>query len=151
MASRPGPLRGRIAAVAGATRGAEPPPHGRTRPRVRIHRCETAVLRFVTVHRVENNTITLWKDYWDMSGLTVTAPRSWLVDLAKAGISGAFDATGGSERIRSYAPGHPELVGLLLGRQRAEVLGLVAPHRDHGVDDLIPEYAAHRRGAFESA
>lgn len=37
------------------------------------HSGETAVLRFVTVHRVENGKITVWKDYWDMSGLT--APR----------------------------------------------------------------------------
>ena len=29
---------------------------------------ESAVLQFVTVHRVENGKITLWKDYWDMGG-----------------------------------------------------------------------------------
>ena len=30
---------------------------------------ESAVNRFVTVHRVENGKITLWKDYWDMATL----------------------------------------------------------------------------------
>lgn len=55
---------------------------------------ETAVLRFVTVHRVEDDRITLWKDYWDMSGLTATAPPTWLADLATADTSWVFDATG---------------------------------------------------------
>jgi limonene-1,2-epoxide hydrolase len=55
---------------------------------------ETAVLRFVTVHRVEDGKVTLWKDYWDMSGLTATAPPSWLEDLATADMSWIFDATG---------------------------------------------------------
>jgi limonene-1,2-epoxide hydrolase len=55
---------------------------------------ETAVLRFVTVHRVEDGKITLWKDYWDMSGLTATAPPAWLEDLATADTSWIFDATG---------------------------------------------------------
>ncbi|BBY15983.1 nuclear transport factor 2 family protein [Mycolicibacterium litorale] len=55
---------------------------------------ETAVLRFVTVHRVEDGKITLWKDYWDMSGLTATAPPTWLEDLATADTSWVFDATG---------------------------------------------------------
>ncbi len=30
---------------------------------------ESAVLQFVSVHRVENDKITLWKDYWDMGAL----------------------------------------------------------------------------------
>jgi limonene-1,2-epoxide hydrolase len=55
---------------------------------------ETAVLRFVTVHRVVDGKITLWKDYWDMSGLTATAPPTWLEDLATADTSWVFDATG---------------------------------------------------------
>jgi limonene-1,2-epoxide hydrolase len=55
---------------------------------------ETAVLRFVTVHRVEDGKITLWKDYWDMSGLTATAPPTWLEDLATADTSWIFNATG---------------------------------------------------------
>jgi limonene-1,2-epoxide hydrolase len=55
---------------------------------------ETALLRFVTVHRVENGKVTMWKDYWDMSGLTATAPPTWLEDLATADMSWIFDATG---------------------------------------------------------
>ena len=55
---------------------------------------ETAVLRFVTVHRVEDGRITLWKDYWDMSGLTATAPATWMEELMTADMSWVFDATG---------------------------------------------------------
>lgn len=55
---------------------------------------ESAVLQFVTVHRVENGKITLWKDYWDMSGLASHAPPSWLEDFATADMSWIFDATG---------------------------------------------------------
>jgi limonene-1,2-epoxide hydrolase len=55
---------------------------------------ETALLRFVTVHRVENGKVTLWKDYWDMGGLTAQAPPTWLEDLATADTSWIFDATG---------------------------------------------------------
>ena len=35
---------------------------------------ESAVLKFVSVHRVENDKITLWKDYWDMGTLAAQAP-----------------------------------------------------------------------------
>jgi hypothetical protein len=55
---------------------------------------ETALLRFVTVHRVENGKVTIWKDYWDMSGLTATAPPSWMEELMTADTSWVFDATG---------------------------------------------------------
>jgi limonene-1,2-epoxide hydrolase len=55
---------------------------------------ETALLRFVTVHRVEDGKVTLWKDYWDMSGLTATAPPTWLEELGSADTSWVFDATG---------------------------------------------------------
>ena len=55
---------------------------------------ESAVLKFVTVHRVENGKVTLWKDYWDMRGLTNFAPPSWLEDFATAYMSWIFDATG---------------------------------------------------------
>lgn len=58
------------------------------------HSGETAVLRFVTVHRVENGKITVWKDYWDMSGLTATAPPTWMEELMSADTSWVFDATG---------------------------------------------------------
>lgn len=55
---------------------------------------ESAVLRFATVHRVENGRITLWKDYWDMGALVNHAPPSWLEDFADADMSWVFDATG---------------------------------------------------------
>ncbi|MGB3351650.1 MAG: nuclear transport factor 2 family protein [Mycobacterium sp.] len=55
---------------------------------------ESAVLQFVTVHRVENGKITLWKDYWDMGGLANHAPPTWLEDFANADMSWVFDATG---------------------------------------------------------
>ncbi|AEF35970.1 nuclear transport factor 2 family protein [Mycolicibacter algericus] len=55
---------------------------------------ETALLRFVTVHKVVDGKITLWKDYWDMAGLTAHAPPTWLADLADADMSWVFDATG---------------------------------------------------------
>jgi hypothetical protein len=54
---------------------------------------ETAVLQFVSVHRVEDGKVTLWKDYWDMGGLTAHAPPTWLEDLAAADTSWIFDAT----------------------------------------------------------
>lgn len=55
---------------------------------------ESAVLRFATVHRVENGRITVWKDYWDMAALADFAPPSWLEDFATADMSWVFDATG---------------------------------------------------------
>lgn len=55
---------------------------------------ESAVLQFVSVHRVENGVITLWKDYWDMGGLTDHAPPTWLADFAAADMSWIYDATG---------------------------------------------------------
>jgi len=55
---------------------------------------ETAVLQFVSVHRVDGGKVTLWKDYWDMGGMTAQAPPTWLQDLATADTSWIFDATG---------------------------------------------------------
>jgi limonene-1,2-epoxide hydrolase len=55
---------------------------------------ETAVLQFVSVHRVEDAKVTVWKDYWDMSSMTAQAPPTWLEDLATADTSWIFDATG---------------------------------------------------------
>ena len=59
---------------------------------------ESAVLKFVTVHRVENGKITLWKDYWDMGALANHAPPTWLEDFANADMSWMFDATGSGLR-----------------------------------------------------
>jgi limonene-1,2-epoxide hydrolase len=55
---------------------------------------ESAVLKFVTVHRVDNDKITLWKDYWDMGALANFAPPSWMEGFANADMSWVFDATG---------------------------------------------------------
>ncbi len=59
---------------------------------------ETALLRFVTVHKVEDRhgvpRITLWKDYWDFGGLANHAPADWMTQLASADMSWQFDATG---------------------------------------------------------
>ncbi|MGE2835984.1 nuclear transport factor 2 family protein [Mycobacterium sp. SMC-4] len=55
---------------------------------------ESAVLPFVSVHRVADGKITLWKDYWDMAALANHAPPTWLEDFANADMSWVFDATG---------------------------------------------------------
>lgn len=55
---------------------------------------ESALLQFVSVHRVEGGKITLWKDYWDMGTLANHAPPTWLEDFANADMSWMFDATG---------------------------------------------------------
>lgn len=55
---------------------------------------ESALLRFVTVHRVLHGKITLWKDYWDMGALTNHAPPTWLEDFATADMSWIYDASG---------------------------------------------------------
>ncbi|WP_343576159.1 nuclear transport factor 2 family protein [Mycobacterium sp.] len=55
---------------------------------------ETAVLQFVSVHRVQAGKITLWKDYWDFNSLVRQAPSDWLDTLAKADTSWVFDASG---------------------------------------------------------
>lgn len=55
---------------------------------------ESALLRFVTVHRVVDGRITLWKDYWDMGALADHAPPTWLEDFATADMSWVYDASG---------------------------------------------------------
>ena len=55
---------------------------------------ESTVLHFVTVHKVRDGRITLWKDYWDFGGLANHAPKDWMEQLAKADMSWIFDATG---------------------------------------------------------
>ncbi len=54
---------------------------------------ESALLEFVTVHRVVDGRITLWKDYWDMGALTAHAPSTWLSDFATADMSWVYDAS----------------------------------------------------------
>ncbi|MXP24096.1 nuclear transport factor 2 family protein [Gordonia sp. HNM0687] len=55
---------------------------------------EVAELPFVTVHRVRDGQITLWKDYWDSTTLMNNAPPSWMDDLLSADTSWVYDATG---------------------------------------------------------
>lgn len=55
---------------------------------------ETAELRFVTVHKVIDGKITVWKDYWDLTGMINSAPPDWMQQLAAADMSWIFDATG---------------------------------------------------------
>lgn len=55
---------------------------------------ESTVLQFVTVHKVRDGKITLWKDYWDFGGLVNHAPADWMEQLAAADTSWIFDATG---------------------------------------------------------
>ena len=55
---------------------------------------ERAVLQFVTVHKVRDGKIVLWKDYWDFNGLAAHAPADWMEKLATSDMSWIFDATG---------------------------------------------------------
>jgi limonene-1,2-epoxide hydrolase len=55
---------------------------------------ESAINRFVSVHRVQNGKIMLWKDYSDMATLANSAPPTWQEDLMKSDMSWIFDATG---------------------------------------------------------
>jgi limonene-1,2-epoxide hydrolase len=54
---------------------------------------EQGVLRFVTVHKVADGKITVWKDYWDMNSLVAFAPPSHFENLAGGDTSWIFDAT----------------------------------------------------------
>ncbi|OBJ56138.1 limonene-1,2-epoxide hydrolase family protein [Mycobacterium sp. 1423905.2] len=54
---------------------------------------EQGVLRFVTVHKVLDGKIALWKDYWDFNSLVAFAPPSHFENLA-VDTSWVFDATG---------------------------------------------------------
>jgi limonene-1,2-epoxide hydrolase len=54
---------------------------------------EQGVLRFVTVHKVIDGKVTLWKDYYDMNSLTGFAPPNHFESLANWDTSWIFDAT----------------------------------------------------------
>jgi limonene-1,2-epoxide hydrolase len=54
---------------------------------------EILELPFVSVHRVRDGRVTLWKDYWDYNALTSAAPSTWLDSLATADTSWLFDAS----------------------------------------------------------
>lgn len=55
---------------------------------------EQGVLRFVTVHKVVDGKVTLWKDYWDMTSLISFAPPNHFEGLENIDTSWIFDATG---------------------------------------------------------
>jgi ketosteroid isomerase-like protein len=55
---------------------------------------ESAINRFVSVHRIQSGKITLWKDYWDMATLVSSAPPTWQDNLMASDMSWIFDATG---------------------------------------------------------
>jgi limonene-1,2-epoxide hydrolase len=55
---------------------------------------EVLELPFVSVHRVRDGRVSLWKDYWDQSALYSAAPAAWVEELASADTSWLFDATG---------------------------------------------------------
>ena len=54
----------------------------------------SAYLRFVSVHRVVDGKITVWKDYWDLGMLRDQAPADWFEDLGTVDMSWVYDATG---------------------------------------------------------
>jgi limonene-1,2-epoxide hydrolase len=54
---------------------------------------ETVRLAFVTVHRVENDKITLWKDYSDFNTLLSAAPPSFVEGFASVDTSWVVDAS----------------------------------------------------------
>jgi len=55
---------------------------------------ESVTLPFVSVQRVRDGKIVLWKDYWDQQTLMGAAPRAWHDRLEGADLSWVFDATG---------------------------------------------------------
>jgi limonene-1,2-epoxide hydrolase len=55
---------------------------------------EVLELPFVSVHRVRDGRVSLWKDYWDQNALYAAAPAAWVEGLAEADTSWLFDATG---------------------------------------------------------
>lgn len=54
---------------------------------------ETVKLPFVSVHRVENGKITLWKDYSDFNTLLTAAPSSYVEQLGAVDTSWVYDAS----------------------------------------------------------
>ena len=55
---------------------------------------ETVALPFVSVQRVVDGRIALWKDYWDLQTLMQAAPQSWHDRLDTADLSWVVDVTG---------------------------------------------------------
>lgn len=55
---------------------------------------ETVTLPFVSVQHVEDGTITLWKDYWDLGTLMGAAPPGWMDELMGGDLSWMTDVSG---------------------------------------------------------
>jgi limonene-1,2-epoxide hydrolase len=55
---------------------------------------ESVALPFVSVQHVEDGTIRLWKDYWDLQTLMGAAPAAWHRWLETADLSWVVDVTG---------------------------------------------------------
>jgi limonene-1,2-epoxide hydrolase len=55
---------------------------------------EIAVLPFVTVHKVVDGKITIWKDYWNYATLLNQAPKDWMERMAGVDTSWSIDASG---------------------------------------------------------
>ena len=55
---------------------------------------EVVELPFVSVHRVRDGRVALWKDYWDFGAVQSAAPPDWMDGLMSADTSWMFDATG---------------------------------------------------------
>jgi limonene-1,2-epoxide hydrolase len=55
---------------------------------------ETVTLPFVSVQHVDDGTITLWKDYWDLGTLMGAAPPDWMDQLTGGDMSWITDVTG---------------------------------------------------------
>jgi limonene-1,2-epoxide hydrolase len=55
---------------------------------------EVVQLPFVSVHRVRDGKVALWKDYWDFGTVANAAPPDWMEKLKAADTSWMYDATG---------------------------------------------------------
>ena len=55
---------------------------------------ETVALPFVSVQRIHDGVIVLWKDYWDFQTLMGAAPAAWHERLDTADLSWVVDVTG---------------------------------------------------------
>jgi limonene-1,2-epoxide hydrolase len=60
----------------------------------RFHTGEEVTLPFVSVQRLRDDHIVLWKDYWDFRTLMNAAPAWWHERLATADLSWVTDVTG---------------------------------------------------------
>ena len=54
---------------------------------------ETVALPFVSVQRIVDGVIVLWKDYWDLQTLMDAAPPAWHQRLDTADLSRVVDVT----------------------------------------------------------